>query len=359
MSINTQPTEREILFTCEKRLRDALPQKWRLSTRFEIMRNKSWVDAIFDVTSPSDETATFTVEAKRSFQPKALLLAVEQIQFLIDPITDLGEQPLIATDYLSARSRELLLERDINWIDTTGNMRIVSDRPGLFIESRGAQRDPWRRDKPLQTLRGKAAGRAMRALVDTRPPYGVREIALRTGTSAPTLSRVIELLEQESILERDMRGGVLGLDWPAAIRRWSEDYPGPRSNKPRLFLEPRGFDALNKKLETTSIPYAVTESFAAKSFAPVAPTQIAVVYVTDIYQAESELGLRQAEVGANVMLVEPLDSVALERTIRRDGVTMAAPSQIAVDLLTGPGREPAEGEALIEWMGRNENVWRS
>lgn len=359
MSINIQPNESEILFKCEKRLRDALPREWRLSCRFEIKRNKSWVDAIFDVTSPSDETTTFTVEAKRSFQPKALLAAVEQIQFLIDPNMDDGEQPLIATDYLSRRSRELLLERDINWIDTTGNMRLVSSRPGLFIERSGAQKDPWRRDEPLQSLRGKGAGRAMRALVDTRPPYGVREIALRTGASAPTLSRVIELLEQEAILERDKRGGVLELNWPAAIRRWSEDYPGLRSNKPRKFLEPRGFDELKRKLEKTSIPYAVTSSFAAKSFAPFAPTQSAVIYVTDIYRAESELGLRPSEMGSNVLLVEPLDSVAFERSIRRDGITMAAPSQIAVDLLTGPGREPAEGEALIQWMEKNEDVWRS
>lgn len=33
-------------------------------------------------------------------------------------------------------------------------------------------------------------------------------------------------------------------------------------------------------------------------------------------------------------------------------------SQVAVDLLTGPGRNPAEGQALLDWMEINERAWR-
>ncbi len=39
---------------------------------------------------------------------------------------------------------------------------------------------------------------------------------------------------------------------------------------------------------------------------------------------------------------------------------MAAPLvQVAADLLTGPGRSPAETEALMEWMTSNEEAWRA
>lgn len=30
----------------------------------------------------------------------------------------------------------------------------------------------------------------------------------------------------------------------------------------------------------------------------------------------------------------------------------------AVDLLSGPGRGPAEAQALLDWMERNESAWR-
>jgi len=41
----------------------------------------------------------------------------------------------------------------------------------------------------------------------------------------------------------------------------------------------------------------------------------------------------------------------------RDGY--AAPSQVAVDLLTNPGRGPAEGEELIDWMRSHEEVFEN
>jgi hypothetical protein len=50
--------------------------------------------------------------------------------------------------------------------------------------------------------------------------------------------------------------------------------------------------------------------------------------------------------------------VVSERTTHRRGFTVTAASQLAVDLLAGPGREPSEGSELIEWMERNQDVWR-
>ncbi|MDY7106448.1 MAG: hypothetical protein S0880_35145 [Actinomycetota bacterium] len=43
----------------------------------------------------------------------------------------------------------------------------------------------------------------------------------------------------------------------------------------------------------------------------------------------------------------------------RDGLRCVAPSPLAVDLLTGPGREPSQGEELLGWMKDNEDAWRS
>jgi hypothetical protein len=51
--------------------------------------------------------------------------------------------------------------------------------------------------------------------------------------------------------------------------------------------------------------------------------------------------------------------VAWERGSSEKGLRFAAPSQVAVDCLTGNGRMPAEGEALLEWMLANESEWRA
>lgn len=41
-----------------------------------------------------------------------------------------------------------------------------------------------------------------------------------------------------------------------------------------------------------------------------------------------------------------------------DGIRMAALSQFAVDLLTGPGRNPSEATALLDWMADHQAQWR-
>jgi hypothetical protein len=83
------------------------------------------------------------------------------------------------------------------------------------------------------------------------------------------------------------------------------------------------------------------------------------VYVEDIAAAAHGLDLRRAEAGANVLLIEPFDPVVFDRTLVRDELTLANPSQVAADLLTSPGRGPAEAEALLEWMAEHEHEWRT
>ena len=66
-----------------------------------------------------------------------------------------------------------------------------------------------------------------------------------------------------------------------------------------------------------------------------------------------------ADAGVNVLLAEPAYPVLLERPVEAlDGLMLAAPTQVAVDLMTGPGRSPAEAEELLDWMRRNEDSWR-
>jgi hypothetical protein len=102
-----------------------------------------------------------------------------------------------------------------------------------------------------------------------------------------------------------------------------------------------------------------TGSFAAARLAPVTAQRLLVVFVQEASAAASKLDLRPAEAGANVLLVEPFDPVVFDRTIARDGLVLANPSQVAADLLTSPGRGPAEAEALLAWMKEHEDDWRS
>ena len=90
-----------------------------------------------------------------------------------------------------------------------------------------------------------------------------------------------------------------------------------------------------------------------------APPRLLLVYIERPRDVEKAFDLRPADAGANVALLTPFDDVVFERTSTKNGVTIAAISQVAADLLTSPGRGPNEAEALMQWMQENEDAWRA
>ena len=350
------PTEIQAERQLERFLAERIPAGWSLQARRTETPGRYRVDLLAEIASPGGEIAVLAVEVKRTLEPRDVLQAVDRLSTITADAWPRAV-PVVASAYLSPRTRDLLRARGVGYVDFTGNARIEISAPGLFVSTDGAQRDPWPRDHKLRSLRGRGAARAMRAIIDTAPPYGVRELASSTGASAPTLSRVLDLLEREAIVTR-VRGAVSTVDWQGAIRRWAEDYDQTDSNTPTTVLEPRGLPALENKLRAMNFAYAATGALAAQRFDPIAPARLAAIYVTDPSQAIDGLDLRETEAGANVVLLEPLDPVVFDRTVERDGLRCVAPSQLAVDLLTGPGREPSQGEEMLAWMARNERVWR-
>jgi hypothetical protein len=262
--------------------------------------------------------------------------------------------------YLSSRTRQLLEAGGVNYLDTTGNVRIALRRPALFIRTQGAASDPWPAESKLRSLKGPAAARVVRAVLDFKPPYGISELAARCGSPLATVHRVIELLDTEGLLEREPRGPITQVDWRGVFERWTAEYSLFDSNRVATYLEARGLDHLLDRLREDDLRYAVTGSLAARQFAPVAPARLAMVFVDgDTEIAAQTLGVTATEFGANVFLIEPFDSVALERGLEKDGVRYAAASQVAADLAKSPGRGPSESDALVKWMAANEDAWRT
>jgi hypothetical protein len=95
---------------------------------------------------------------------------------------------------------------------------------------------------------------------------------------------------------------------------------------------------------------AVTGSFAAVRLSPVAAPALLAVYCGDVEAVAIALRLIPADQGSNVVLLRPFDRIVWEGTREEEGVRYVAPSQAAVDCLTGNGRLPAEGESLVEWL---------
>jgi hypothetical protein len=356
---NTADLDNKLISRAISGLRTRLPSNWRMDVEAQPASSVGVLDALLRLCAADGTCGNFILEARNRVEPKDVSTIADQLTVYGRLGDGEGAEPVVVAPYLSSRTRERLEERGVGYIDLTGNVRVVLDRPALFVHTRGAERDPRREERPARTLKGAKAARIVRALCDFAPPVGVRELADRAGTDPGYVSRVFALLEREDLIQREHRGPVTSVDWHALIRRWTDDYSLFGSNRTGSYLEPRGLNSLLPKLSNPDFRYAVTGSLGSASIAPLAPARLAVIFVDDIEDAAERLALRQTEAGANIILAEPFDPIVYERDEERDGITYVAPSQNAADLLTSLGRGSNEAEELMEWMASNEGAWRS
>ncbi len=345
----------ELVAAVYKILRAVLPSSWKLliAPQKGLDSRSDQSDFVLQITSGNGKVSIADVEMRRQINPQDVARLTDHLHHKSS-----ADRFLVMAPYLSPRTRELLTEAQIGYADATGNFRLELEKPAMFVVLTGAMSNPWREERPLLSLKGPIAGRVVRALCDFTPPYKIREMAERSETSLASTSRVVAFLDREALIARDERGRVIDVKWEQLIRRWTQDYSLTRSNQTRNFLEPRGVEALLRNLATADFPYSITGSFAAVRVAPIASPRLAVIYVEDTRLAAEKLVLRSVDNGTNVILAQPFDSVVFDRTTKSGDKTYAALSQVAADLLTGPGRNPAEGEELLQWMGENENAWR-
>jgi hypothetical protein len=373
--MNQPVGEREFVDLLENRLRSLLPDDWRLSSRRgQDGPGDQGVDALLQLEPPDGGASIrLVVQVKRSLVGRD----VESLSNRLRQATGRwgpDAVPVVVSTFLSEPVRQALTARGVNYLDATGNLYLESRRPTLFLRDLGAAKDPWRsRGRPRGSLRGGPAALVTRALVDLRPPYSVPQLVRLSGSSNGATYRVVQFLEEEALLRRDDKGRVLDVSWRALLELWSRDYSFYETNHVTGYLAPRGIERVVEALRASlsaadaesyddldelTARYVVTGSFAASAYAPYAPTKLLTLYTDSRDTLSKMLDLRTVDAGANVMIAQAAYDAVFQRRQTWQGIRVTAPSQTAVDLMTGPGRNPAEAQELLDWMEHNESAWR-
>ena len=229
MAANVQLQETELLDAAVAWLQTRLPDSWEVSKANRTVtggnppQSRPLTDGAIDIKGTQGVQTTLAVEVKRSFSPRDVERILPGISQTLRTLA--GNIPLlVVAPWLSKRTQELLTKEGINYIDLTGNARVNLDYPTLFIQTVGAERDPWPLQRPLANVRGPKAARLIRFLVDVTPPYGVREIATATELNPGYVSKLLEALDAEALVDRTKRGRVENVDINALLNRWATSY---------------------------------------------------------------------------------------------------------------------------------------
>jgi hypothetical protein len=363
MQVNSAISETNLIGGAVAWLRERLPERWEVERvgpdGNTLPDGQLGDDAVLYIRSPNRAIGTLAVQARSSLEPREATHLLPSLAQTLRRMA--GSTPvLVVAPWLSERTRRLLKEQEINYIDLTGNALLSLPTPGLFISADGATRNPAPRPRGRPLARGPHAARLIRLLADVRPPYGVSELARAANVTPGYVSRLLDALDSEALVTRSRRGVVEQVDFVALLQRWSESYDVLQTNRAFAFLAPNGASDAVQRLAAGSSDnrYLITGSFAAVRMAPVAAPALLLAYGDDPMTLGRDLGLLPADEGANVVLLTPFDPVVWERSTREDSLRYACPSQVAADCLSGTGRMPVEAEALLDWLLANEHAWR-
>ncbi|MFC0861833.1 helix-turn-helix domain-containing protein [Sphaerimonospora cavernae] len=270
---------------------------------------------------------------------------------------------VVVAPWISPRAREMLSGWGCGYIDLTGNISFRMNRPAVMIQAQGATRDPRPRAiGQKRGLSGARAGRLVRALVDVQPPYRAGELTEATGLSPAYVSRLLDVLQEEGLIRRRGRG-VVNVDWEALVRLRASETTLLKSGRFSGFLASNGTDRFLDWLRgqcELHAELAVTGPLAALQLAPVTIGGQVMLYAsanvaTNIANSRDLFSVAQ---GADVLLLQPPDMAVFVGRRGVDGLPHVALSQLALDCLSGPGRLPHTGEAVLDHMRSHEKTWR-
>jgi hypothetical protein len=340
---NIAPSDNVVLRQAVEQIQRCLPGPW--TTTVSIKTN-DLADARISVKTPTGLTAVLAIGARRQLDPR---LVPEVAGALKSTSADAF---VVVAPFLGARTRERLAEEGLGYVDLVGNMRLVLDRPTVFIQMRGEDRSPWAAPRSTRSLHAAKASRLVRALVDGPPPFGVRQLAALAETDPGYVSRLLDLFDREELVERLPRGQVVAVHRARLLRRWAQDYRFGEMHRAVLHAHPHGVPGALAALRGCGAPYALTARAGAAALLGTALPPVVAVYVDNAERVAGLIGAEAATTGGNLLLVEPFDPFALAGTWTwsPSGLTYAAASQIVVDLLGSPSPAPEQAATLLGRM---------
>jgi len=305
------------------------------------------------------------VEAKANGYPRDIKTASEQLLYLQrvlvqDPSAlSTPVHAMVIAPTISPGGREVARSRGIGYWDETGSLYMELPGGVYYLDrppSRAADRSPARADG--QSLRNPYRGKAQQVLhallLELDRPWHVQELAEQAGVSLSTAHNVLIFLERQLWVEKQGTG-------PRAVRLLRE--PGPLLDAwaAAHSLEGYAFHRFHRWTRTPAalrrevadilgdqgIDYALTLASGAALVAPhlSANEQLSVLIppTADIGRIASEAALTPADTGATVVFMVSQDRSPLLFRQGVDGVFVASPVQLYLDLWAWPmrGKEQA------------------
>lgn len=254
--------------------------------------------------------------------------------------------PVLVAESISPGAREILKSERVGYYDSGGSLYVPAQGVHLYVDR------PL--PKPLsRSIRSLFAGRraqVLHALLVHDEWYQVKKLAHRARVSHATASQVLSELERyEWVVSRGMGPNKeRHLVEPAALLdAWVKQHAAlPAPPMRRFFVPSVRAEGLVEKIAHVfaahDADYAITHEAAAQCYAPllsaVSRVHCRLLAGQNTEQALRELDARVVSEGMNLAVIEVQSSDELLFCNQLEGVWLASPVQVYLDLAHGAGR---------------------
>jgi hypothetical protein len=310
-------------------------------------------DLVVTIDAADGRRYLLVVEAKTTAAPRRARDAARHLAGYLDALRqpDAPEPAgALGAPYVSDRAAAVLAEHGVGYLDLAGNARLAVGP--LYIERTGHP-NPHAEDRSLSSLVAPKTSRVARALLaHPARAWRLQELADEVDVSLGLVAKAkAALLDGE--YAHDTPDGLALADPDGLLDAWLA--ADRRRPKPRGYYSLDGVaDAERRVCEAaraSGARAALTSFSGAERVAPhVRYSHASVLVEADALEAVAErAGLRPVETGANVRLHEPYDDGAFYGVQDVDGLPVAHPVQLVLDL----AREKGRGEEAADHLRRH------
>jgi len=295
-----------------------------------------------------DGPVNFLIAAKGNGQPRFARSAAQQLRRSIEGTEN--SYGVFIAPYVSERTARLLKEEEVGFVDLAGNCRICFDKVYLRCEGRD---NPFAEKRELKSLFAQKASRVLRPLLKASGRFWTTtELSEEVDVSLGHVSNVRSVLLNEEWAEEGKKGIRL-TDPEPLLKEWARSYENQKQER-HLFYSFEPPADVEKKVseygEDQDLRYALTAFSGAERFAPHVRYQKASLYVESrkIGDVAEACSLKKVDSGETVELIEPYDEGVFYAQKQVEGLQVASPVQLYLDLRARSGRGEEAAETLLK-----------
>lgn len=347
--------EQELISKIEEMLPEVFPS-FKVGSLRTIGKTMSGsrIDILATLAVPTvKKPLKLAIEVKSNNRLSAMLEAAYEAK-LFAKATD--AIPVVASQFLGERSRDVLKKEGVSYLDLAGNFYL--NLPNVYAE-RIVDKNPFSKTRPLKNIFAPVSSRITRAmLIEPKRAWNISDLSKTTEVSIGQTYNVLEAMAAENLARKNDDGKWIVEDPTALLDAWKEFYPTYENRKYTFFsyAANAGIDMVWEASNQARLPYFALGFFSgADMIAPfIRGLSKVQFYVSDrqaVEQWKDALQLKEVQSGGNVEMYIPYDRgvfykpQAVSRG-QKSTVPVVSNVQLYMDLFNNPARGEEAAEHL-------------